>query len=109
MRTLLCDSGLGHFYWAEAAADSIHTRNLIPSRRHPTKIPLESFTGKRQGVGHLCVFGSSVWAKIPTVHGAQVTGGSKLDPRSVACCLLGYASGAGNYKVQDLATLKCLL
>ena len=104
VRTLLRDSGLGHSYWAEAAAFSIHTRNLIPSRRHPARIPLESFTGKRQGVGHLHVFGSSVWAKIPTIHGAQVTGGSKLDPRSVACRLLGYASGAGNYKVQDLAT-----
>ena len=104
VRTLLRDSGLGHSYWAEAAAYSIHTRNLIPSRRHPAKIPLESFTGKRQGVGHLRVFGSSVWAKIPTIHGAQVTGGSKLDPRSVACRLLGYASGAGNYKVQDLST-----
>ena len=104
VRTLLSDSGLGHSYWAEAAAYSIHTRNLIPSHRHPLKIPLESLTGKRQGVSHLRVFGSSVWAKIPTVHGAQVTGGSKLDPRSVACRFLGYASGAGNYKVQDLET-----
>ena len=34
----------------------------------------------------------------------QITGGSKLDPRSVECRLLGYASGSGNYKVQDVAT-----
>jgi len=32
VRTLLRDSGLGHSYWAEAAAFSIDTRNLIPSR-----------------------------------------------------------------------------
>lgn len=31
-------------------------------------------------------------------------GGSKLDPRSVECCLLGYVSGTGNYRVQDIAT-----
>jgi hypothetical protein len=37
VRTLLRDSGLGHSYWAEAAAYSIATRNLIPSRRHPGK------------------------------------------------------------------------
>ena len=104
VRTLLRDSGLGHSYWAEAAAYSIYTRNLIPSRRHPGRIPLESFTGKRQGVNHLRVFGAKVWAKIPTVHGVQVTGGSKLDPRSVACRFLGYATGAGNYKVQDVAS-----
>ena len=85
VRTLLRDSGLGHSYWAEAASFSVDTRNLIPSRRHPVKIPLESFTGKRQDVSHLRVFGAKCWAKIPTVHGVQVTGGSKLDPRAVEC------------------------
>ena len=103
VRTLLQDSGLGHSYWVEAASYSVDTRNLIPSRRHPAKIPLESLTGKRQNVSHLRVFGCRCWAKIPTVHGVQVTGGSKLDPRAVECRLLGYAGGRGNYKVQDIA------
>ena len=104
VRTLLRDSGLGHSYWAEAAAYSIYTRNLIPSRRHPNKIPLEVFSGKRQTVAHLRPFGAKCWAKIPTVHGVQVTGGSKLDARSVECRFLGYATGTGNYKVQDVGT-----
>jgi transposase InsO family protein len=104
VRTLLQDSGLGHSYWAEAAAFSVDTRNLIPSRRHPGKVPIEMFTGKRQSVSHLRVFGSKCWAKIPTVNGAQVTGGSKLDARGVECRLLGYASGGGNYKVQDISS-----
>src|SRR6202522_3440217 len=104
VRTLLRDSGLNHSYWAEAAAYSIYTRNLIPSRRSPDRIPGESFTGKRQGVGHLRVFGSKCWAKIPTMHGIQVTGGSKLDVRSVPCRFLRYALGHGNYKVQDIDT-----
>src|ERR1700679_450425 len=68
VRTLLRDSGLGHSYWAEAAAYSIATRNIIPSRRHPWSIPLEMFTGKRQDVSHLRVFGAKCWAKIPTVN-----------------------------------------
>jgi transposase InsO family protein len=104
--TLLHDSGLGHSYWAEAAAYSIDTRNLIPSRHHPKRIPLKVFMGKRQSVAHLRVFGAKCWAKVPTVHGAQVTGGSKLNPRSVECRLLGYASGSGNYKVQDISTCR---
>lgn len=91
VRTLLRDSDLGHSYWAEAAAYSIDTRNLIPSRRHPGRIPLELFTGKRQGVAHLRVFGSKCWAKTPIAHGA-----SKLDPKSTECRLLGYATGRGN-------------
>ena len=92
---MLRDSGLGHSYWAEAAAYSIDTRNLIPSHHHPGRIFLESFSGKWQGVAHLRVFGAK--CKIP---GAQ--GGSKLDPQSSECRLLGYATGSGNYKVQDL-------
>ena len=104
VRTLLQDSDLSHSYWAEAAAYSIDTRNLIPSRRHPDHIPLEKFSGKRQNIAHLRVFGAKCWATIPTNHGVQVTGGSKLDPKSVECRLLGYASGSGNYKVQDTAS-----
>ena len=99
VRTLLRDSNLGHSYWAEAAAYSIDARNLIPSRQHPGHIPTESFTGKRQSGAHLRVFGSRCWAKTPTAYGD-----SKLDPWSTECRLLGYASGSGNYKVQDVAT-----
>ena len=104
VRTLLRDSGLGHSYWAEAAAYSVATRNLIPSRRHPGTIPLESFSGKRQDVSHLRIFGAKCWAKIPTVNGVQVTGGSKLDLRGLECRFLGYAGGSGNYKVQDIVS-----
>lgn len=80
VQMLLRDSGLGHSYWAEAAAYSIDTRNLVPSCRHPGHIPMKMFSGKRQSVAHARVFGSKCWAKTPTIHGAQVTGGSKLDP-----------------------------
>jgi hypothetical protein len=104
VHTLINDSGLSHFYWAEEAAYSIYTHNLIPSQRIPGWIPLKSFTKRRQGVGHLRVFGAKWWAKIPTIHKLQVTGGLKLDPRSVKCRLLGYATGTGDYKVQDLNT-----
>ena len=78
--TLLRDSGLGHSYWAEAASYSISTRNLVPSRRHPDCIPLELFTGKRQNIAHLQVFGSRCWAKVPIAYGE-----SKLDPQSTEC------------------------
>ena len=103
--TLLLDSGLGHSYWAEAAAYSIYTCNLIPSRRTPCSIPLKSFTGQRKGVSHLQVFGYKCWAKIPTVNGLQVTGGSELEPRSMEYCLLGYATGTSNHKAQDICLM----
>ena len=101
---LLNDLGLRHPYWAKAATYSIYTQNLIHSQCTPGHIPLESFTKKRQGVSHLHVFGARCWAKIPTVNGLQVTGGSKLDPHSIECQFLRYVAGTGNYKVQDVAT-----
>jgi len=72
-------------------------------------IPLEAFTGQHQNISHLRVFGARCWAKVPTVHGAQVTGGSKLDPRGVECRFIGYAGGSGNYKVQDLPSRRVLV
>jgi hypothetical protein len=58
VRTLLCDSNLSHSYWAEASAYSIDTRNLIPSRRHPGRIPAKSFSGKRQDI----ILPSGLWS-----------------------------------------------
>ena len=97
VHTLLSNSKLGHSYWAKAGAYSIATHNMIPSHQHPDHIPAESFSGKRQNVAHLRVFGSKCWAKIPAAMGV-----SKLNPRSTECQLLGYASGSSNYKVQDV-------
>jgi hypothetical protein len=97
--TLLHDSGLNHSFWAEAAAYSIDTRNLIPSRCHPGWIPLKGFSGKQQDISHLRVFGVKCWAKI-----SAGLCSSKLDPHSVECWLLGYVTGQGNYKVQDVAS-----
>ncbi len=98
-RALLSDSGLADRYWAEAAAMSIYTRNLAPSRRHPGKIPAEAFTRRRQNVGFLRVFGSTCWARKPMSGGILVDGGSKLEPRSKKCVFLGYAGS--NYRVLD--------
>ena len=99
VQTLLHDSNLSHSYWAEAVAYSINTHNLIPSQQHPSCILTESFSGKRQNILYLYVFGAKCWAKILTAHG-----GSKLDPRSTECCFLGYAPGSSNYKVQDITS-----
>ena len=71
VHTLIHNSNLGHSYWAEAAAYSIDTRNLIPSRRHPGHIPTEAFSGKRQNISYLRVFGSKCWAKVPAAQGAD--------------------------------------
>jgi hypothetical protein len=95
--TLLWDSGLGHAYWAQVAAYSINTQNIIPSHRHLGTIPTEAFLGKRQNVEYLHVFGSKCWKKIPAAQG-----GSKLNPQSTKCWFLEYAFGRKIYKVQEV-------
>ena len=80
VHTLLCDSNLGHSYWAGAAAYSINMCNLIPSCWHPGIIPTEVFSGKQQNISYLQVFGAKCWAKVPAAHGD-----SKLDPWSTEC------------------------
>ena len=108
VQTLLRNANFSHSYWAEAAAYSIDTRNLIPSRRHPGKIPSEAFSGKRQNVAHLRVFGAKCWAKLPTTHGVQVAAGSKLDPRSVECRLLVMLQGAETTRCKISPRVACL-
>ena len=51
------------------------------------------------------------WILVTTelVCGPIALGGSKLDPRSTECRFLGYASGSGNYKVQDVASRRVFI
>ncbi|KAF8830805.1 hypothetical protein HHX47_DHR2000963 [Lentinula edodes] len=53
VRTLLDESGLGHSFWAEAAATYCYVDSFVPSSRFPDDIPIQIFTGKRQDISHL--------------------------------------------------------
>ena len=80
IRTLLIKSGLPKNFWAEAAAYSVYTRNLIPSNTIPGKIPPEGWMKKKIDMSHLRAFGCKVHVKVPVdANGCQVNGGSKLD------------------------------
>ncbi len=70
-------------------------------RRHPDAVPEEVFMGRKQGVSHLCVFGSRCSAGVLMVNGQCVDGLSKLDGRGIPATLIGYGSGAGNYILLD--------
>ena len=94
------ESGLSKDLWAEAAATQMYTRNLLPSVRHPVKIPKESWTGCRQRVDHLRPWGCITWAKVP-----EELIKSKLDPWSVKTCLVGYANGKYQLFDQGLQTI----
>lgn len=72
---LLLEARMSDGWWAEACNYAIKAGNLLPSLWHPGKVPEEEWTGKRQTVGHLQVWGSPRYTKIPAAKGH-----SKLAP-----------------------------
>ncbi|KAJ3496002.1 hypothetical protein NLJ89_g10543 [Agrocybe chaxingu] len=102
VRCLLCDSGLPPSLWADAAATSVYTRNLIPLSRHPGKVPAEVWTGKRQDVSHLRPFGCTTYAKVP-----KEVNPSKIGPISVKYSLISYYDCEA-YKLFDCHTGKVI-
>jgi len=88
-RCILEESKLGKQFWGQAVLTSAHIRNHLPSRIHHDMAPLEFWTGKPPGVGHLRVFRSTRWVHI------RKEKRHKLDPKSEKCVLLGYEENAG--------------
>jgi hypothetical protein len=73
VRAMLNDSGLPKKWWAEAWAFADYVENLLLLVRHPGEIPEEKWTGVRQDVGHIRVWGCIAYVYIP-----KEKGGSKL-------------------------------
>ena len=87
VRIMLLDSGMSAKWWAEAWQYSEVVDNLLPSARHPGKIPEERWTGERQDVGHL-----RVWGCIAYVHIPKEKGLGKLGNRGQKGRLIGVES-----------------
>lgn len=65
--SMLIDSGLPNDFWAEAIETANYLCNRLPTRSktHGEMILEESWTGKRQNLSHIRIFGSLVLANIP--------------------------------------------
>jgi hypothetical protein len=73
VRAMLNDGRMATKWWAEAWAYAEYIENRLPSSHHPGKIPEESWTGQKQDVGHIRVWGCMAYVHIP-----KEKGGSKL-------------------------------
>jgi hypothetical protein len=93
VRAMLNDSRLPTKWWAEAWAFADYVENLLPSVRHPGQIPEERWTGTRQDVGHV-----RVWGCVAYVHIPKEKGGGKLADRGQKGRLIGI-EGRGLYRV----------
>lgn len=94
---ILQDSQLGNEFWRQGVLTAGHIHNRLPSRSHNNRSPLEYWTRKLPGVGHLRIFGSTTWVHVPKERR------QKLDPKSVKCILVGYEENAGTkiYRLYD--------
>ena len=65
--SILIDSGLPNGFWAEAMETANYLRNRLPTRskNHGEMIPEEAWTGRRQDLHHICIFGSLAFCNIP--------------------------------------------
>jgi len=98
-RCMLKDAGLPGEFWAEAVSTACHLKNVTASHRHPDRTPYEAWTGKRPDVAHLRPFGCTAYMRVPDETRR------KLDPKSLACTLLGYFPGR-MYRLWDPVTRK---
>ena len=93
VRIMLNDAELSAKWWAEAWAYSEMVENLLPSAHHPGVIPEEKYTGQKQDVGHIRVWGCIAYIYIPSEKG-----GGKLADRGQKGRLMGM-EGRGLYRI----------
>jgi hypothetical protein len=93
VRAMLNDSSLPKKWWAEAWAFTDYVENLLPSVHHPGEIPEEKWTGIRQDVGHV-----RIWGCVAYVYIQKEKGGSKLSDQGQKGRLIGI-EGRGLYRV----------
>jgi len=104
-RCILQDSRLGNTFWGHAVLTAAHIHNRIPSHSRNDKSPMEFWIGKVPAIGHLRIFGSTVWVHVPKERRR------KLDAKSVECILIGYEEDSGSkvYRLWDAARKTILL
>ncbi len=98
---LLLEAKMSDGWWAEACDYAIKAGNLLPSSWHPGKVPEEEWSGKRQTVGHLQVWGSTCYTKIPA---AKVTANYLRKDRKVSSLAWQGMAHTGSCWMTYLAT-----
>src|SRR5882724_8824589 len=88
-RTMLKDSELGKDLWGEALLTHVYIHNQCPSSTLPDgSTPYEKVFRHAPYIGHLRVFGSKCYIKIPDETR------SKLDDKARECRLIGFESNS---------------
>jgi hypothetical protein len=91
VRSILSYSDLLVKLWKEALKTVMHILNWVPRKSVP-KTPYELWTGRKQSLRHLRVWGCRTEAKVfnPNI--------GKLDPKTISYHLIGYPDRSKGYR-----------
>src|SRR5438132_1449161 len=91
VRSMMSNSSLPVKLWMKALKIAAHILNRVPSKSVP-KTPYELWTGRKQSLKYLHVWGCPTEAKMINPHLG------KLDPKTVSCHFIGYPDRSKGYR-----------
>ena len=89
---MLNEKGLPNFYWAEAVATTVYIMNRTPIVAIHGVTLEERYTGRKQDISHLKIFGCIAYVHVPDELR------SKLDPKAKKCIFIGYSLQQKGYR-----------
>lgn len=93
-RSMLVQSGMGEFLWAEAIATAVYIRNRSPTKIIAEKTPYEVWTSRQPHVSHLRIFGAKAVALDKTQR-------KKFRPKGKQYIMVGYSITSKAYRLYD--------
>eukprot|EP00253_Pinus_taeda_P028656 PITA_28656 len=99
-RSMLKEKQLPNDYWAEVVNCAAYILNRCPTKVVMNRVPEEAWSGRKQGVTHMKVFGCVAYAHIPD----QLR--RKLDSKEEKCIFIGYSEKSKAYRLYIPSTKK---
>eukprot|EP00253_Pinus_taeda_P018864 PITA_18864 len=99
-RSMLKAKHLPNDYWAEAVNCAAYILNMCPTKAVMNRVPEETWSGRKQGVTHMKVFGCVAYAHVPD----QLR--KKLDSKGEKCIFIGYSEESKAYRLYIPSTKK---
>jgi hypothetical protein len=90
-RAMMCDQDLPASLWAEATGTTIYVQNIYHHAILDQKTPEEVFTSEKSNIGHLRIFGCTVY-----VHVSKEKR-TKMDPSGKKGIFVGYSETSKAY------------
>ena len=103
VRSMLKAKHFPNEYWAEAVNCAVYILNRCPTKSIMNRVLKEAWSGEKQFVTHMKVFGCVAYAHVPD----QLR--KKLDSKGEKCIFFGYSDESKAYKLYNPSTKKVII